>query len=377
MQDTTQVTQNKQSENPVIDSLMQQNAPQAPVSQEQENVSSEDINTDDQEESSLQLNSESNESTNESESDNVDDSSQAAEQPSAEGEGSDKKAWWEDEEPSTELVEDLGKVDYLTLSKSLGIEGKDLNEIKSSIEKLKSERDEAQSSLSKISEKSPYANEEIQKANELAQSGGDWKTFLQISETNYDLIDEHTLFVELELKPAFNGDDEEIQKYLESSNPADIKLKGAKIRAELKSAQQAEKQRLFSDAQAKKQKLDTSIQEALNKTDSLYGVKLTPAKRKDLYDDITGKNFLNSIFFDKSGNVNPQGMTEAAFLLKNIKEIMKVNMTRFKNQGVKEVFDERSNTKLRNNSSMPNPQQNETDSPFDGVMANLKKNGPQ
>lgn len=377
MQDTTQVTQNKQSENPVIDSLMKQAAPQAPVNQEQEGASSQDINTDDQEESSLQLNSESQESTNESESGKADDSSQADEQSSTVGEGSDEKPWWEDDKPSAEVVEDLGQVNYETLSKSLGVEGKDLNEIKSYVDKLKSERDEAKASLSKISEKSPYANEEIQKANELAQSGGDWKTFLQISETNYDLIDEQTLFVELELKPAFNGDAEEIQKYLESSNPADIKLKGSKIRAELKAAQQAEKQRLFTEAADKKRKLDSSIQEALNKTDSLYGVKLTPAKRKELYDDITGKNFLNSIFFDKDGNVNPKGMAEAAFLLKNIKEIMNVNMTKFKNQGVKEVFDERSNTKLRNSSGMPNPQQKENVSPLDGVMAKLKEKGPQ
>jgi hypothetical protein len=70
-------------------------------------------------------------------------------------------------------------------------------------------------------------------------------------------------------------------------------------------------------------------------------------------------------------------MAEAAFLLKNIKEIMNVNMTKFKNQGVKEVFDERSNTKLRNSSGMPNPQQKENVSPLDGVMAKLKEKGPQ
>jgi hypothetical protein len=377
MQDNTQATQNKQSENPVIDSLMQQRAVEHPVNQEVESQSAENINTDDQDESSLELNSGTEESTNESESSNAADSGQADEQSSAEGEDPDKKPWWEDESPSTEVVEDLGQVNYETLSKSLGIEGKDLNEIKSSIEKLKSERDEAHASLSKISEKSPYANEEIQKANELAQSGGDWKTFLQISETNYDLIDDQTLLVELELKPAFNGDAEEVQKYLESVNPSDIKLKGSKIRAELKAQQQAEKQRLFAEAAAKKQKLDNSIKESLDKTDSLYGVKLTPSKRKDMFNDITSQNFLNSIFFDKDGNVNPKGMVEAAFLIKNIKEIMNVNMTKFKNQGVKEVLNERTNTKLRTNGNMANPKIEEKGSPLDGLMANLKQNGPQ
>lgn len=371
MADTTQAT----SENPILDSLAQKN-----VAPAQEAAASTEVeNQEDNQENSSLSNKQSTENqeqqVNESENSNADDSLQAENQQNAEGE--EKKPWWEEEDGGSAPIKEGGPVDYSSLGKSLGIDAKDEISFRGAVEKLKTERDAAQAALAQVNEKSPYANEQIQKANELAATGGDWKSFLQITETNWDTVDDQTLVVELDLKPTFGEDVAGMQDYISKLSPAEIKVKGTQIRRDLKANQEAEKQKLFADASAKKQKVDTGIREALDKTDSMYGVKLTPAKRKEIYDDITGNNFLNSIFYNKDGSVNPKGMTEVAFLVKNIKEVMKVNMTNSKNAGIKEVFKEATIPNTRPGGQMANPSAPVKSSPLGEHMDTLKKNGPQ
>ena len=69
-------------------------------------------------------------------------------------------------------------------------------------------------------------------------------------------------------------------------------------------------------------------------------------------------------------------MVENAYLLKNIKEIMKVNVSNAMNTGKKQVFDEATNPQVkRPNGQFPAPTKNETTALGD-YMQSLQKSGP-
>ena len=123
--------------------------------------------------------------------------------------------------------------------------------------------------------------------------------------------------------------------------------------------------------------VDKNIRTALDGKDELFGMKLTPSMKKDTYSDITTKNFLNSIFYDKKGEVNYNGMVEAAFLIKNIKNIMKSNMTKYTNKGIEGVLNEVSNPVVRRNGEYAAPKEKKETTDLGDYMSALKKHGPQ
>ena len=321
----------------------------------------------------------------ESESNEVSDSTEAENLPSGEADGEVKekeeevasndaseKPWWEEGEQSKESTED---VDFSAVSKALGIEGSSLDDITKEYSSLQEKVSEYEEKLSKIDESSPYANEDIAKMNEIAQNGGDYKSYLELSQVDYDLVEDGHL-LQHEFGQLFQDDVEGLQNYLSGMNPADAKVKAAEVRNKLKMEQQMQMQQIQRDATEKKAKVDADIRGALDGTKELFGMKVTPGVKKDLYNNITTQGFMNKIFYKKDGSLNPEGIVKAAFLIDNINDIMKHNMTKYVNQGKGEVFREASNPKLSSNGQYAAPAEKKSVHPVEGFINHLKQGGP-
>ena len=321
-----------------------------------------------------------------SETNDVSDSTEADNLPSEEADGevtnteeeevvssdTSEKPWWEDGEESKESTDD---VDFSAVSKALGIEGTSLSDITKEYSSLQEKVSEYEEKLSKIDESSPYANEDIAKMNEIAQNGGDYKSYLELSQVDYDLVEDGHL-LQHEFGQLFQDDVEGLQNYLSGMNPADAKVKAAEIRNKLKMDQQAQMQSIQRDAAEKKARVDADIRGALDGTKELFGMKITPGVKKDLYNNITTQVFMNKIFYKKDGTLNPEGIVKAAFLIDNIKDIMKHNMTTYVNQGKGEILREASNPKLSSNGQYAAPTEKKSVHPVEGFMNHLKQGGP-
>lgn len=312
------------------------------------------------------------ETIEDSDSGNVDDPRN--EEDGTEEDTQETKPWWDDDSEATSEVED--QIDYSALSNALGVDASNRDGIVEAFQNLKQENDQYKETVSKIDEKKPYANDRIEKANEIAQNGGNWEEYLSISQADWDLVSDQDIFVETQLRPVFGEDVDGMREYLEKMNPADLKMKSSQIRDQFKAEQRANMDKIAQDAAAKRAKTDENIRRSLDAKKEMFGMKLTPSMRKEVYEDITGNNFLNSIFYDKNGQVNHDGMVEAAFLLKNIKGIMKANMTKYVNKGREEIIESVTNPQVRRREELPTPTKKET-SPIGDLMADLMKRGPQ
>lgn len=284
----------------------------------------------------------------------------------------DDTPWWEKDDQATSTPttqEDINTIS--AISNAFGKEFKSFSEAENEIRAVLSQKAELEQKLSQINEKSQYATDELRLANELAQKGGDWKSYLKIQSVNYDTIPDEQLVLELQLRPSFGENEEAMMKWLESKSEYDIMLMAGQLRTNLKQQQNAELKRIEDEAARKKYETDLGLRSAIDNTNELYGMQLTPSKKRDLFDSITSRNFLNEIFYNKDGSVNFKGMVEMAFLHKNIKEIMKHNVTKYTNQGRKEIMDEVSNPSRRANGQFVESNGG-SKNPLDIFMNNLK-----
>lgn len=364
-------------ENPIAEAMAQANR-QAVQEEPQETQATETVEPTQETQSLEQEETTEEASIEESQDANGDDSVEETtneENPQVEDSASEEETpWWEESEDTQEVTD---TVDYSQLSNAIGIEKSDPNSIIEAFNALKEENQKYKEDFEKIDKTTPYANEKIEKANEIAKNGGNWEEYLNISQTDWDLVDDQSLFVGMKLKSVFGDDQEAINDYLSKVSDADLKIQASTIREQLKLQQQDQLRAIQQEAVEKKKAFDTGVRSALDQQGELFGMKLTPALKKEIYDSITTQDFMNSIFYTKDGKVNHGNIIKTAFLTKNINKIMKANMTKYVNQGKGEVLAEASNPKTKTTSGDFAQPQKVTTTPLGDYMSSLKKHGPQ
>ena len=390
----------EQSENPIADMLAKQgsnvesNASQEtqsqetsaqeeqPSNQETSEASSEEPQ-ESQESQEAQEQPKNEESTQELDNSNAensieDNNSQNEESDdSGSSDGIEEKNWWDDDsEGATTTNEETSSVDYSTLSKALGIESGREGDIVKEFETIRQQNEEYKQKVEELSKEPQFADERLAQANEIAKNGGDYQEFLGLSQTDWSLVGDDELIAAIQLKPVFGDDVENMNKYMADMDPVQKRLQADQIRTQLNQEQQQAMDKIRQDAAKKKIDTDAKIRSSLDSIDSLYGVKLTSGKKKSLYDELTTGNFMKNLFYT-DGKPDHKRMVENAYLLSNIKEIMKVNISRATNKGKKEVFDEASNPQVRsNNGQFVAPTKKETTA-FGDYFNDLKKGGPK
>lgn len=231
------------------------------------------------------------------------------------------------------------EVDYSEFGKAIGIEGKSRAEVLDEIKGLKSKYDAALEQQ----ENFKFASPELEKANELAKMGGDYREYLGLTEVNYDnyrnedLIAHSDLLVMPEFKDENgNPNTEAVNEYLKSLSPQQIAVRGNQIRNELKNHQEMEKARIMQEAQERKAKTDASLRNYLDNTKELYGLKLNAATRKEMYNAVTSEDFTKTLFFNKQGELDPERVIGLTFLAKYGGKILNVA----KNKGNAEAHEQ-------------------------------------
>jgi len=387
----------EQNQNPIADMLAKQgsnvesNASQEtqsqetsaqeeqPINQETSEVSSE--KTQETEEAQEQpKNEESTQELDNSNAENsIEDNNSQSEKSDDSGssDGIEEKNWWDDDsESATTTNEETSTVDYSTLSKALGIESGREADIVKEFETIRQQNEEYKQKVEELSKEPQFADERLAQANEIAKNGGDYQEFLGLSQTDWSLVGDDELIAAIQLKSVFGDDAESMKKYMADMDPVQKRLQADQIRSQLNQEQQQAMNKIKQDAAKKRIDTDAKIRSSLDSTDSLYGVKLTAAKKKSLYNELTTGNFMNDLFYT-DGKPDFKRMVENAYLLSNIKEIMKVNISNATNKGKKEVFDEASNPQVRsNNGQFVNPTKKETTA-FGDYFNDLKKGGPK
>lgn len=386
----------EQNQNPIADMLAKQDSnvestasqgtqsqeteaqEEQPINQETSGSSEEDFN----ESNEQQDNENSTQELENSEAENsIEDSNSQNEESDDSGssEGIEEKNWWdEDSKGATEKTvnEEVSKVDYSNLSKALGIESRNEADIVKEFEGIRQQNEEYKQKVEELSKDPQFADEKLAQANEIAKNGGDYQEFLGISQTDWSLVGDDELIAAMQLKSVFGEDTEGMNKYMSDMDPVQKKLQADQLRGQLNQEQSYAMEKIRQDAAKKKIETDSKIRSSIDKADSMYGVKLTSSKKKDLYNQLTTGDFLKNLFY-KDGKVDHQNMVENAYLLTNINEIMKVNISRATNKGKAEVFNEASNPSVKNvNGQFVAPTKKETTA-FGDYMNSLKTGGPQ
>jgi hypothetical protein len=266
------------------------------------------------------------------------------------------------------------------ISEALGIESfGDEELVLGEIASIKSQRDELQQRVEQIEAETPYANEHLEKANDLAKNGGDWQQYLGISSIDYNNVPDESMLVEAWLRPSLGDDNEKIAEHLNGMTDSEKKLKAGEIRASIINDQEKQLQSIRQEAMERKRKVDEGLKKQLGETKEMFGVKVTAKDRKEMFDSLTSDNgFINETFFNKDGSMNFKSMSELAFMHKNIGKIVKLNVQNAKTQGKKQVIEEATNTNLnKSNGGFNAPKDKVKKSGFENYFSDLMsgKNG--
>lgn len=381
------------SSNPVLDSMIKkqteaQSAPavqeqhQAPPTEESDNPPQAEVDNKNNEEDNFQGQNEQSENQGATELENTegDNSSQSQGGDNAEGQatpesGSDDDWYKEESKGIFDSEADTSKLpdgDYSIIGKALGLESTKAADVLTKITEMTSHNQELTEKVQQMEENSNYANPDMQSANEIARNGGDWAGYLGISQNNWDEVPDDVLIVEARLKGAFGDDVEGMNKYLNEMDPVQKRLQAADVRQGLKDNDNFGKQEIVRKANEQRLAIDNGVRKSLDGMTELYGLKMTPAMKREVYDDITGKNFLNSVFHDKDGNPSPEKMVKAAVAFKNLNKIVSTAVTKARNQGTEDVLDEVTNPKVTRQGEKVNLKVAEKPSEMDQHMKHLR-----
>lgn len=296
----------------------------------------------------------------------------------AASESSQEDNWWDEGndivgEASETL--DLPEADYSTIGKAFGLENATGKDVLGKITEMNSTHQELNDKIKNLEENSNFATPELAQANEVARNGGDYMTLLGLNQNNWDTVPDDVLIVEGKLRDAFPNDEEGMMNYLSSMDNVQKQMMASDIRTGLKENDEYQKQQIVRQSQERRQKTDMGIRKALDGMESAYGLKVTAAMKRDLYNSLTGGDFIKSIFHDKDGNPDPTKMVKAAVALGNVDKIAKTAYTKGLNSGTGQVLDEVTNPNVQRQGQMVDPQPKKQASPLEARMNFLANSG--
>jgi hypothetical protein len=276
-------------------------------------------------------------------------------QPKAEVPATEEPEEWDPEVTSTEPeLKKEATFDFRSFIKDVGFDDvKDETEFKERVKKLKEPAPDAMDGL----------DERMKKAVELAKKGGDYLSFLKVSQVDYTKVDPIQLF-EQSIKGDASYTPEEAQEILDSMTPLQKKQAGIEKRSQYVNWQRQEEARIQSEIAsaesvrvAAKAKADKDLKETLNKVEKIAGLTLKPSHKQDIYDAITTGRMQKEIFFDpKTGEYDNQSMIETYFLKKNKDKIINFYTKKAKNETLRDYHKEVSNANVTPTGEKPTPE---------------------
>lgn len=239
--------------------------------------------------------------------------------------------------PSTTTIPDF---DYLELGKSTG-----LGEIKT--------KDELVSKVKELQTKAlDGVPDNLKKAIELAKQGGDYLSYLKVSQVDYNAYDPVELFkTDLynrvkTLNPQATKEELEtrFQDALGTYAPIQQLIEGQKIQKSYSDVQRQEALRLEQESLQRKSQADTRVKESIDKLDDVNGFKVKPHHKAAMYEYITSGQ-LQKDLFSESG-YNYEALVEIAFQRKYGKKANEFLWNKAKTASKKEIVQELTNPQI-------------------------------
>lgn len=275
-------------------------------------------------------------------------------QPKVEVPSTEEPEEWDPEPTAEPDPKKEATFDFRSFIKDVGFDDvKDENEFKERVKKLKEPAPDAMEGL----------DDRMKKAVELARKGGDYLSFLKVSQVDYTKVDPIQLF-EQSIKGDTAYTPEEAQEILDSMTPLQKKQAGLEKRNQYINWQRQEEARIQSEIASqeslraeKKLKADKDLKETLNKVEKIAGLTLKSHHKQDIYDAITTGRMQKELFFDpKTGEYDNQSMIETYFLKKNKDKIIDFYSKKAKNETLRDYHKEVSNANVTSTAEKPTPE---------------------
>lgn len=272
-------------------------------------------------------------------------STEAAKQPEPESEG----VSWDSfiDEPKTESVETKSQVDWAEVGKAINItsEIKGSEDVVSYVSDLRKQIDELKAKS--IGDDLP---KELVEALEIAKSGGDYRTFLDVADYDFSQDKPEDLFEDEMAELFYNQDgsfrEDEFNDYMDSVPLVDKKMRGLQIQRELIIMQEQQKNQLKQKVAAEKAENLRKLERSLNDFNKVGDFDVTPKVKKQLFNDLATGAFLAELGISSNGSHNWDKLKETYFKAKYFDTIQKFNS----NQAVKQ--DKRAALTELNNSTV-------------------------
>lgn len=272
-----------------------------------------------------------------------------------------------DETPATiETKPDVAipELDFSELGKSIGFEEvKTKDDLVSKVKELKA--------LEGVPDN-------FKAALEIAKKGGDWQSFLGVSQVDYASVDSVELFKNdlysriKQLNPGKTKEELETVYAEALGNYAPIQqlIEGDKLKKGYMDWQKQETARIQHEAAQKKQIADQRIKETIDKIEDINGFKLKSTHKAKMYDYITSGQLQKDLFSQEGYNY--QALAEIAFARNFGKKANEFLWNKAKTAGTKEVITELTNPQITKPAEKVQPETKEVH-PLEAWLQQLKE----
>lgn len=257
---------------------------------------------------------------------------------------------WDDESPEipvTQVTTSAPSFDFTELGKSIGLgEIKDREELVTRIKSLETKALEG-------------VPDNLKKALELAKQGGDYLSFLGVSQVDYSAVDPTELFkTDLfnrvkQLNPQASKQELE-DRYAEalgSYAPIQQLVEGQKLQRGYMDWQKSEANRIEQESRQRKVTADAKVKESIDRLEEVNGFKLKSSHKAKMYDYITSGQFQKDLFSQEGYNY--EAIVEIAFHRNYGKKANEFLWNKAKTTSKKELVKELTNPQIEKPAERP------------------------
>lgn len=249
------------------------------------------------------------------------------------------------EQPETNVYKEFEEV--------LGLSNPDKGSVIQEIKKLKEDYQRVTKTLEETKSQTPFANDMISKANEIAKNGGDYLAYLGATSVDYDNVPDEAL-IEHKYAAYFENDEDpqaEFQDFLASKSDREKRIIAQEVRNDFKNSQEQAKRQIEQEVIQKRKSLDEGITKHLETTSAIFGLKINPSHKKQIYGDIESGKLINDVYYKPDGTYNFQAMAEFSFFKNNRDKIFKLIKDKTSNEVKRDEFRKLSNVEVTKKSS--------------------------
>lgn len=254
---------------------------------------------------------------------------------------------WDADQPTTPAPSEIDP-----FFKEVGIEAQSMEEVKVKLkERLKTKE---------------YPDN-LKKAIEVYEKGGDFLDVLKINSVDYSKIDPIAIYESHIQSNSLNP--EEARAYLDGKSEVEKRIEGKRLQQQYINYQKQQESELMGKLEQEatrkvlaRKEADERLKTTLDKVEDIAGLKLKPHHKADIFDAITTGRMQRELFFDsKSGDYDFNSMIETYFLKKNLPKIMdhlkRATETSTKRNFLKEI----TNAQIETPSERPQPETQQVD----------------